>query len=136
MCSHRAPYNNRFLVAALLATASLITSSLQAQTVAPKPAASATATAATPASAPSTVVNCESLRTSIEAKIRANGVQKFSLSIVDSQASASGKVVGSCERGSKKIVYAAAPSTAAPKSAPILTECADGRVLMGGDCRR
>ena len=40
----------------------------------------------------------------IEAKIKKNGVEKFSLDVVDADKSAEGKVVGTCD-GGKKIVY-------------------------------
>ena len=48
---------------------------------------------------------CEELKSEIEAKIKKNGVEKFSLEIVDKDAQADGKVVGTCEAGEKKIVY-------------------------------
>ena len=49
---------------------------------------------------------CEELKGEIEAKIKKNGVDKFSLDIVDSSADAKdGKVVGTCDGGTKKIVY-------------------------------
>ena len=49
---------------------------------------------------------CEELKGEIEAKIKKNGVDKFSLDIVDASAEAKdGKVVGTCDGGSKKIVY-------------------------------
>ena len=49
---------------------------------------------------------CDELKGEIEAKIKKNGVDKFSLDIVDSSADAKdGKVVGTCDGGSKKIVY-------------------------------
>jgi hypothetical protein len=48
---------------------------------------------------------CEELKSEIEAKIKANGVKEFSLTIVDKDAQADGKVVGTCEGGTKKIVY-------------------------------
>jgi hypothetical protein len=110
-------------------------------------------------------MNCESLRSEIEAKIRARGVSQPSVTVVDAQAQAAGQVVGSCERGSKKIIYrpsasaaqpaptttpSALPSAAAsaPKAsasatpaakkpaARVITECADGRVLSSGDCSK
>ncbi|HEX5768062.1 MAG TPA: DUF1161 domain-containing protein [Burkholderiales bacterium] len=49
--------------------------------------------------------DCGELRTEIEAKIKANGVEKFSLDVVDKDAQAEGKVVGTCDGGTKKIVY-------------------------------
>ena len=48
---------------------------------------------------------CEELKGEIDAKIRKNGVDKFTLEIVDANAQAEGKVVGTCDGGSKKIVY-------------------------------
>ena len=49
---------------------------------------------------------CEELKGEIEAKIKKNGVDKFSLDVVDANADAKeGKVVGTCDGGSKKIVY-------------------------------
>jgi hypothetical protein len=48
---------------------------------------------------------CEELKTEIDAKIRKNGVDKFTLEIVDANAQADGKTVGTCASGSKKIVY-------------------------------
>lgn len=48
---------------------------------------------------------CEELKSEIEAKIRANGVAEFTLTIVDKDAPEDGKVVGTCEGGTKKIVY-------------------------------
>jgi hypothetical protein len=48
---------------------------------------------------------CGELKSEIEAKIKKNGVDKFSLDIVDKDAQAEGKVVGTCDGGAKKIVY-------------------------------
>jgi hypothetical protein len=48
---------------------------------------------------------CEDLKGEIDAKIRKNGVDKFTLEIVDANAQGEGKVVGTCDGGSKKIVY-------------------------------
>jgi hypothetical protein len=49
--------------------------------------------------------DCAELKGEIEAKIKKNGVDKFSLDVVDANAQAEGKVVGTCEGGAKKIVY-------------------------------
>ena len=85
---------------------------------------------------------CDQLRSEIEAKIISGGMTRFSLTVVDANAPATGKVVGSCEQGSRKIVYA--PQAAAPGAVPpappagrerILTECRDGTVSMGGSCK-
>jgi hypothetical protein len=49
--------------------------------------------------------SCDELKGEIEAKIKKNGVEKFSLDVVEKDAQAEGKVVGTCDGGSKKIVY-------------------------------
>lgn len=110
-------------------------------------------------------IDCEALRTQIDATIRARGVAAFTLTIVDAAAQAPGRVVGTCERGTRKIVYApgagapgarssvTAPVTApvavpatSPASAasaprrspprPVITECRDGSTPADGVCRR
>ena len=51
---------------------------------------------------------CEELKSEIEAKIKKSGVDKFTLDIVDAdkaEGAKDGKVVGSCDGGTKKIVY-------------------------------
>ena len=49
---------------------------------------------------------CDELKGEIEAKIKKNGVDKFSLDVVDAEAEAKdGKVVGTCDGGTRKIVY-------------------------------
>jgi len=60
---------------------------------------------------------CEDLKTEIAAKLDAKGVKSYTLDIVDKDKDAEGKVVGTCEGGSKKIVYtksSAAPAAKAP----------------------
>jgi hypothetical protein len=85
---------------------------------------------------------CETLRAQIEARIAAAGVTRFTVTAVDASTVAAGQVVGSCELGSKKIVYQREPATGAEAAAPrpggdqILTECKNGRVSIGGDCPR
>ncbi len=49
--------------------------------------------------------DCAELKGEIEAKIKKNGVDKFSLDVVEADKQAEGKVVGTCDGGSKKIVY-------------------------------
>lgn len=61
---------------------------------------------------------CEDLKAEIAKKIEANNVKSYSLEIVPSEKAkeAEGKVVGSCEGGTKKIVYhrtSSAPQTPA-----------------------
>lgn len=51
---------------------------------------------------------CEELLTEIDAKIQAKGVKNYSLEIVPNEKTADvkdAKVVGSCDGGTKKIVY-------------------------------
>jgi len=97
--------------------------------------------------------NCDSIREQIDAKVRATGVSRFTLTVVDAASTAPGRNVGSCDRGSKKILYvqdgkpeaAASPAPAPPASSPakpppkregVLTECKDGTVSVGGDCKK
>ena len=49
--------------------------------------------------------DCNELKSEIEAKIKAKGVKAFTLEIVPSADVKEGKVVGSCDGGTKKIVY-------------------------------
>ena len=49
--------------------------------------------------------DCGELKGEIESKIKKNGVEKFSLDVVDADKQADGKVVGTCDGGTKKIVY-------------------------------
>ena len=49
---------------------------------------------------------CEELKAEIDAKIRKNGVENFTLDVVDMNAEAKdAKVVGTCDGNTKKIVY-------------------------------
>lgn len=50
---------------------------------------------------------CADLKTEIAQKIEAHGVKSYSLEIVASEKAkdANGKVIGSCEGGTRKIVY-------------------------------
>ena len=48
---------------------------------------------------------CEELKAEIDAKIRKNGIENFTLDVVDKDAQAEGKVVGTCDGQTKKIVY-------------------------------
>lgn len=93
--------------------------------------------------------SCEQLLERIDAKVRASGATHYTLTTVDADAAvgASAKVVGSCELGTKKIVYARGEEGAAPAAVaaapalprgeePLLTECKDGSVSVGGDCKK
>ena len=48
---------------------------------------------------------CEELKSEIDAKIKANKVERYTLEVVANDAVKDQKVVGSCEGGTKKIVY-------------------------------
>ena len=48
---------------------------------------------------------CEELKSEIAQKLDAKGVKSYTLEIVDKDKDADGKVVGTCEGGTKKIVY-------------------------------
>ncbi|WP_028619849.1 DUF1161 domain-containing protein [Pseudomonas sp. Ant30-3] len=50
-------------------------------------------------------IPCEKLKAEIAAKIDAKGASNYSLDIVDKGTAADGKVVGTCEKGTKEIVY-------------------------------
>ena len=51
--------------------------------------------------------DCEELKSEIQAKIEKNGVPQFTLTIVPAEQAkdADGKVVGSCDGGTKRIIY-------------------------------
>lgn len=48
---------------------------------------------------------CEELKAEIEAKLKAKGVEKYTLDIVAAGDARDGKIVGSCEGGTRRIVY-------------------------------
>lgn len=48
---------------------------------------------------------CEELKSEIDAKLKAKGVKSYSLEIVPNEQVKDGKVVGTCDGGTKKIVY-------------------------------
>jgi hypothetical protein len=49
--------------------------------------------------------SCDELKAEIESKVKARGVKAFSVDIVAAADVKDAKVVGSCDGGSKKIVY-------------------------------
>lgn len=86
---------------------------------------------------------CEELRAEIEAKVGAAGVSRFSVVVIEAATPLplNARAVGSCDRGSKTIVYqqqgGGAPAAArAVGSNAILTECRDGTQSIGGDCKK
>jgi hypothetical protein len=49
--------------------------------------------------------SCDELKVEIEAKLTAKGVKNFTLTVVPNESVKDQKVVGSCEGGTKKIIY-------------------------------
>ena len=49
--------------------------------------------------------SCDDLKAKIDAKVQSKGVKAYSLEVVSGTDVKDGKVVGSCDGGSKKIVY-------------------------------
>lgn len=49
--------------------------------------------------------DCEELKNEISAKLQAKSVNKFTLEVVSNEKVKDEKVVGSCDGGSKKIIY-------------------------------
>ena len=92
----------RFIVAmAVLAMAGA--ASAQGMASSASPQETATASEAPP---PGMVRKpCEELKSEIDAKIKKNGVPMYSLDVLDMDAQAEGKVVGTCDGHTKKIVY-------------------------------
>ncbi|MDR3416349.1 MAG: DUF1161 domain-containing protein [Nevskia sp.] len=74
---------------------------------------SAAALAVGLASAQALATTCDQVQASIDAKIKANGVKDYTLEAVPVAEVKDRKVVGTCEVGTKKIVYtrAAKPAT-------------------------
>ncbi len=60
---------------------------------------------------------CEELKEEIAKKLEANGVESYALEIVAKDKEAEGKVVGTCEGGTKKVVYRRT-SSSSPTPAP------------------
>ena len=63
---------------------------------------------------------CEELKDEITKKLDAKGVKWYTLEIVAKDKDAEGKVVGTCDGGTKKIIYSksAAPTETPAKPAP------------------
>ena len=95
-------------------------------------------------------ITCEALKSEIDQKIRTAGVASYALTVVETGASAPGKVVGSCDNGKKKIMYLQSASTRTSNIATrpvagggpgvkrkperVLTECKQG--YGGPDCKQ
>ena len=77
--------------------------------------AHAQAQAAAQAAAPAPVAKpCEELKDEITKKLDAKGVKGYTLEIVAKDKDAEGKTVGTCEGGTKKIIYNRTPAPAEP----------------------
>ena len=81
--------------------------------------AQAQAPAAAPAPA-QTAKPCEELKDEITKKLDAKGVKGYTLEIVAKDKDAEGKTVGTCDGGTKKIIYtkASAPAETPAKEPP------------------
>ena len=51
------------------------------------------------------IKSCEELKAEIEAKLKAKGVEEYTLEIIPTDQVKDQKIIGSCEGGSKKISY-------------------------------
>lgn len=49
--------------------------------------------------------SCEELKDEIEAKLKAKGVKSWTIEIVAKDENKEGRVVGTCDGGTKKLVY-------------------------------
>jgi Protein of unknown function (DUF1161) len=79
------------------------------------PSAHAQAPAQTQTQAPAQAAKpCEELKDEITKKLDAKGVKGYTLDIVAKDKDAEGKVVGTCDGGTKKIIYTRAPASAEP----------------------
>lgn len=72
------------------------------------------------ASAPSGRKDCEELKQEIAARIEANGVRQYQLQIVEPEAEQVGRIVGSCNGGSRRIAYQRGPAEADTESAMVV----------------
>lgn len=68
-------------------------------------------------SAQSAIKPCGDLKDEIAKELDAKGVTNYSLTIVDKGKEAEGKIVGSCEGGTKNIVYSKTTSESQPAPA-------------------
>lgn len=80
-------------------------------------------------------VSCEDLREQVLGRYRANGVADAQIDIV--ALSDTGREVGRCDRGARKLVLRARGAGAAsvPPPRAVITECDDGRTVTTGRCR-
>src|SRR6266705_2973229 len=108
-------------IVALALAASPALAQTPTQTPAPAPTQTPTQTP-TPTPTPTQRKDCGELKTEIETKIRNNGVKVFTLAVVGKDTAEDGKVVGTCDGGTNKIVYkrgvAEAPRETTGKAKP------------------
>lgn len=64
------------------------------------------------------VKTCEDLVVEIAAKIDATGIKGYTLEIVPAELVSGDKVVGTCDRGTKKITYMRSPAPERPPRKP------------------
>lgn len=77
--------------------------------------AQAQSQAQAPAQMPSTAAKpCEELKDEISKKLDAKGVKGYTLEVVAKDKDAEGKTVGTCEGGTKKIIYSKSAAPAEP----------------------
>ena len=69
------------------------------------------------ASAHAALKPCQDLKTEIAKKLDAKGVTGYTLAIADKGKEAEGKIVGSCEGGTKSIVYQKTTPAQEPRAA-------------------
>ena len=51
------------------------------------------------------VTSCDEIKSKIEAKLEGKGVKNYTLQVVEKDVATTNRVVGTCEGGSKKIIY-------------------------------
>lgn len=77
--------------------------------------ASTCGVAQTAQTAPAARKSCEDLKAEITKKLEAKNVTSYSLDVIDKGKEGDGKVVGSCDGGTKSLVYS---RTASPHTEP------------------
>ena len=102
-----------WILAAALLVASSFSFAQSAQTAQPAQTASAAQTASTEPAAPAVRKPCEDLKAEIAKKLDAKGVVGYTLDAVDKGKEGDGKIIGSCDGGTKSIVYTRGGATQA-----------------------
>jgi hypothetical protein len=77
------------------------------------------AAAVVPCHAIAAIKPCAELEREIAAKLDARGVVRYELTILAPDEAGDRQVVGSCEGGTKRIVYRRLPADAAPAASPV-----------------